>query len=227
MTLEDQNMQKIEKAISYKEKVYKQLKTAIISQKIKPGEILNERKLADDLGISRTPIREALQMLVNDGWVVVEPWKGAFVNPLTEQDLIEVFQVRESLECLAIEIIAEIITDEQIALLSNIYDRQEEMAANDQANEFIELDRQFHMEIGNFTNNKILIGMLNNLSDMILRLGVQAVQDANRFNQTLGEHTAILEALKARDKKKALEAITMHILITKDNLYKRFKKTKE
>lgn len=218
-------MEKIEKAVSYKNKVYRELKTAIISQKIKSGELLNERKLADELGISRTPVREALQMLVNDGWVIVEPWKGAYVSPINEKVLTEVFQVRLALESLAIEIIADSIDGRHLESLSNILKKQEKLKENYQADDFIKVDREFHMAIAHITENKILIDMLNNLSDMIRRIGVQAVQDVNRYIETLDEHTSILNALKKKNKGEAIKAIREHILITKDNVLKRFQET--
>ena len=172
-------MEKIEKAVTYKDKVYREIKGAIIAQKIISGEVLNERKLAEELGISRTPVREALQMLVNDGWLSVEPWKGAYVNPITEKVLTEVFQVRLALENLAIELIVDKISDEELDTISEIIVKQEKLKENYQADEFIRVDREFHMVIAGITENKILIDMLNNLSDMIRRIGVQAVQDAN------------------------------------------------
>jgi len=218
-------MEKIEKAVSYKDKVYKEIKSAIISQKIKSGEILNERKLAEELGISRTPVREALQMLVNDGWVIVEPWKGAYMNPITEKGLIEVFQVRLALEVLAIELIMDKISEQDIRTLTNILLKQEKLQENYQADEFIIVDREFHMVIAQMTDNKILIDVLNNLSDMIRRIGVQAVQDVNRFIETLDEHSHILIALKERNKEKAVEAMKEHILLTRENVFKRFEES--
>ncbi|WZL74374.1 GntR family transcriptional regulator [Clostridiaceae bacterium 35-E11] len=218
-------MQKIEKAISYKEKVYKELKSAIIAQKIKPGELLNERKLAEELGISRTPVREALQMLVNDGWVIVEPWKGAYVNPITEKALTEVFQVRLALETLAIELIVDKITEEELEALSDVLLKQEKLREDYQADAFIKVDREFHMIIAQITDNKLLIDMLNNLSDTIRRIGVQAVKDVNRYMETLDEHTYILNALKERSKEKAINAMKEHILLTNDNISKRFQES--
>lgn len=218
-------MEKIEKAVSYKEKVYKELKSAIIAQKIKAGEILNERKLAERLGISRTPVREALQMLVNDGWVIVEPWKGAYVSPITKKDLVEVFQVRLALETLAIELIVEKITEAELEVLSDILLKQEKLWENYQADAFIKVDREFHMVIAQITENKLLIDMLNNLSDMIRRIGVQAVEDVNRYMETLDEHTRILNALQERNKEKATNAMKEHILLTNDNISKRFQES--
>jgi len=216
-------MEKIEKVVTYKDKVYKEIKAAIIAQKIKPCEILNERKLAEELGISRTPVREALQMLVNDGWVSVEPWKGAYVNPITEQVLTEVFQVRLALESLAMELIVEKISIEELDTISEILVKQEKLKENYQADEFIKVDREFHMVLAGITNNKILIDMLNNLSDMIRRIGVQAVQDVNRYMETLDEHYNILNALKEKNKAGSVYAMQQHILLTKENVFNRFK----
>ncbi|SKC86272.1 GntR family transcriptional regulator [Maledivibacter halophilus] len=220
-------MQKIEKAVSYKEKVYRELKTAIISQRIKAGEILNERKLAEKLGISRTPVREAIQQLANEKWVIIEPYRGAYVYELTEKDIIEVFQVRLALECLAIELIVNKISEEDIEKLKDIFRKQEKLKEKYKAEEFIEVDREFHTFIANHSENTILIDMLNELGDIIRRLGVQAVQDKKRFMETLDEHIAIIDALSMKDEAKAVEAMKYHITKTRDNIYNRYIENKE
>ncbi len=215
-------MQKIEKAISYKEKVYRELKAAIICQKLKSGEILNERKLAEDLGISRTPIREALHMLANEKWVVIEPYRGAYVYELTEKDIIEIFQVRYALECLAIELIVDNISQKDTQRLIEIFEKQEELNNEYNAEEFINVDRNFHTLIVELSGNKVLMDMLNDLGDVVRRLGMQAVQDKKRFVETIDEHLAIINAIKSRDKNKAIEAMKLHIDKTKDNIYERY-----
>lgn len=220
-------MQRIEKAVSYKEKVYKELKAGIISQRIKPGEILNERKLAQTLGISRTPVREAIQMLANEKWIIIEPYRGAYVYELTEKDIVEVFQVRLALECLAIELIVDKISKEDIVKLKSIFKKQEKLKEKYEAEAFIEADREFHTFIAKHSDNRVLIDMLNELGDVLRRLGVQAVQDKKRFIETLDEHTAILDALSMNNKDGAIDAMKHHITKTMDNIYNRYIKIKK
>ena len=133
--------------------------------------------------------------------------------------------VRLALENLAIELIVDKISDEELDTISEIIVKQEKLKENYQADEFIRVDREFHMVIAGITENKILIDMLNNLSDMIRRIGVQAVQDANRYMETLDEHNNILNALKEKNKVKAVYAMQQHILLTKKNVFDRFKES--
>ena len=95
----------MERTIVYKEKVFEELKRAIISRTYQPGEILNERKLASEMDVSRTPVREAIQLLANEGWVKVIPWKGAVVQSVTLQDIEESMQLRMAIEPVVIDLV--------------------------------------------------------------------------------------------------------------------------
>jgi len=214
-------IKKVEKAISYKDKAYEEIKSAIISQHIKAGEQLNERILAEQMGLSRTPIREALSILENEGWVITEPWKGTFVLEVTEQDIEEVFQMRLALEPLAVELVISKLKDQDGAMLNELQDKQRSCMDNMDADQFICIDRDFHAYITSLAGNRRLAQVLNNLSDMMRCLGLRAmVTGEARYKEVLAEHESIINAILARDLIKARSSMSYHILRTREQVYK-------
>lgn len=209
-------MRRVSKAVSYKEKAYEILKTSIITHKLKPGEQMNERVLAEKLGISRTPVREALQMLENEGWLKTEPWKGTFVSDITVQDIKEVFQLRIALEPMVVELAAENMENKEIEKLEQLLHKQKLFFEQKNAPDFLKTDMDFHMCLAQATGNQRLINILNNLNDMIIRLGMYAIQTYNRYIQTLKEHQRIIDALKIRDAVAAKDAMIYHVLTTEE-----------
>ncbi len=203
-------MKKVGKFVSYTDQVYREIKAAIISQDIKPGDTLQERTIADTLGVSRTPVREALKKLEFEGWVETIPWKGVVVKEIDRQDILEVFQCRCANESFVGILIAESITDEQIEALEGFYKKMEELSTQNKQ-EFINEDRKFHMYMAQLTNNSRLIQFLDHLSDQMLRFGIRAVDNEFRKKETLEEHQAILQALKNRSVDETRRAIEEHI----------------
>lgn len=215
---------KVEKTVSYKDRVYKEIKSAIISQRLKAGEQLNERMLAEQMGISRTPVREALSMLENEGWILTEPWKGTFVLDLTLQDVEEVFQMRMVLEPLVVELIIPKLDEKICGAMQDILNEQQKHMQELNADEFIRVDRDFHMFLCDLTGNKRLIQVLGNLSDMLQRLGIKAISQEARYKEVLDEHAKIINALLDNDPVKAKQAMLYHILRTKEYVYKHWEK---
>lgn len=213
----------VAKAVSYKEKIYEEIKTAIINQVLKPGEQLNERALAEKLGISRTPLREAFKRLETEGWVVTEAWKGTYVTEITEQDIEEVSQLRMTLEVMVIELIIQKITPGQLLKIREMHQNQAKLGNEFKAGDFIELDRNFHMYLAELAGNKRLLQILTHLSDMMRRLGITAIQTAERYQETLQEHSGIIEALEIRDLAKAKQAVLFHVLNTQKIVYRHWR----
>lgn len=208
---------KISKAISYKEKVYDELKSLILSNQIKPGELLNERSLAEKLGISRTPLREAIQVLESEGWLKTEPWKGVYVSEITKHDIAEVMQLRMVLEPLVVELIIKDINEEQICEIERLFKKQKDYYSQENGVEFIRTDKEFHMYLAQLTGNQRLIQILANLSDMVTRLGMRAIARYNRYKETLWEHQNIIRSLKDKDVNSARQAMIYHVLTTEKN----------
>lgn len=211
---------KVEKAVSYKDRVYSELKDAIIAHRLKPGEAINERMLAEEMGISRTPVREALQMLEKEGWILTEPWKGTYVLDMTEQDIQEVFNLRMVLEPLVLELIINKMDEKNGRIISDILQKQVESWKESGAQEFINIDRNFHMSLANLTGSKRLIQILSDLSDMMRRLGIEVMAQAGRHQEVLNEHMKVIEALLAKNLPAAKKAMLNHLEKTQDTFYK-------
>jgi len=210
----------IEKSLSYKFKVYDKIKEDIITGVYSQGEVLNERKLAETMGVSRTPIREALQLLNTDGWVVNEVYKGTVVRTFDVDYVMNAQKVRRVLEILAVEDAVANINDVEIIDLSNILNKQEHWLKNYNPTEFMKLDREFHEKIYYLSNNTILQDLLKNLNDIIRFYGIKVLMFPERNKTTLKEHQAILNAIKKRNANLAKEAMDYHLLMTGKAIYK-------
>lgn len=210
----------IEKQLSYKYKVYEKIKEDIITGVYSQGEVLNERKLAEVLGISRTPIREALQMLEIDGWVINEVYKGAVVRTFDIDYVTNVQKVRRALETLAIEETVNNIDERGIKELEDIISRQEESLDEYDPAEFMKLDRELHEKIYSFSKNDILVKLLNNLNDIIRYFGIMVLTAPERSITTLEEHKAVVDAIINRDMTSAKKAMEYHMNMTTEAIYK-------
>ena len=218
-------VERIEKQLPYKEKVYKLLKDEIISGKYEPGDELNERRLSEQMGISRTPIREGLQMLARDGWIRMETYKTTTVREFDIRHMKELQRIRTVLECCAIEDAVPRMTEEDIHELTIFLDRQTGTLNDYTARCFIELDREFHNYIYKMSGNWELQKLLQNYYDLFMFIGIQAVSNTeDRRINTLNEHREILEALKSRDAGRCIEAMRVHMEITEKNMIARMQR---
>ncbi|MFC0560638.1 GntR family transcriptional regulator [Halalkalibacter alkalisediminis] len=213
-------MKKVSKFVSYTDQVYRELKANILLGKISTGDFLQERSIAELLGVSRTPVREALKRLEFEGWLETIPWKGVIVKEIEKQDVIEVFQCRLANELFMIKLITPNLTDDQLNDLKSIFDNMEAALRGGKREEFIHEDRRFHMYLAQLTNNSRLVQFLDNLSDQMLRLGIRAITKESRANETLEEHEKLLSALQKRSVPEAVEAMEQHIYQTQETLMK-------
>lgn len=202
------------KKYSYKSQVYNNIKEGIITGLYHQGEVLNERNLAKDLGISRTPVREALQLLNKDGWVVIEPYKGALVRTFDEEYIKNILDVRRPLEILAVKKAALNATEEDIKFLENNLLLQEKCFENYSPAKFMNLDREFHRKTYNLTYNELLIDILDNINDIIRFLGIQVLKLPERHKTTLEEHTNVYLAIKNKDVEEARTYMDIHMIET-------------
>lgn len=209
----------IEKQQSYKFKVYEKIKEDIITGVIPQGEILNERKLSEELGISRTPIREALQLLNRDGWILIETYKGAVVRTFDMEYVEKVLKVRKSLEILAVEDATNNATEADLKYLNSILDKQEKSIIDYNPTDFMILDRQFHEKIYELSKNEILISLLGNINDIIRFFGIKALREPERNKSTLQEHRSVLNSMTKKDIKAAKQDMEYHMQQTSANIY--------
>ena len=191
--------------------VFKTLREAILKGELAPGERLMEIKLANQLGVSRTPIREAIRKLELEGLVLMVPRRGAEVAKITEKDLKDVLEVRASLEELAITLACERITPERIWELENALKQFRRVLQSNDVTEIAQMDVAFHDVIFNATENPRLIQILNNLREQMYRYRLEYLKDFTTHAQLDDEHTRIYQAIKAGDREWAKQLIHDHI----------------
>lgn len=156
--------------------VFRTLRQAILRGELKPGERLMEIRLANQLGVSRTPIREAIRMLELDGLVIMVPRKGAQVAQITEKDLNDVLEVRLGLEELAVKLACQRITESELQKLyqaSRSFEQMLETTETDDLQKLAQADVAFHDVIYQATNNERLIQLLNNLREQMYRYRIE------------------------------------------------------
>ena len=200
---------------------YEAIKDAIINYRLKSGEILVERQLCAKLGISRTPVREALRILANEGLVEFIPNKGAFVSHIRVEDIIEIYDIRANLEGLAVRLYISSIPDSIIDELRSLIAIQEDALSRGQVEEFIKSDIKFHRLYVENSSNKRLKSMLQTISDQITRFAMTTLKETgnvleDHYKQSLKQHYEILDAITVRDGEKAEQAIKKHIECIKE-----------
>ncbi len=191
--------------------VFNTLREAILKGELKPGERLMELQLAAKLGVSRTPIREAIRMLEQEGLAVTIPRKGAEVAKMTEKDMEDVLQIREALDELAAKIACEQISEEQLEELVATMHEFEESTKTDNVKKIAEADVKFHDIIYQSTGNPKLVNMLNNLREQMYRYRLEYIKDAEKRQILVVEHEQILKAVRGRKASEAKTAIREHI----------------
>ena len=198
---------------------YQKIKAAILNEMYEPNQILNERKLAEEFQISRTPVREALKILEGEGWVKIIPWKGAIVNQITQKEIDEIFQIRLIIEPAIIELLQNKIDYKKRAYLYKLSENQKKTKTK---KEFILADREFHMTFAEWTENLQLIEMVKGLNDRIYMVGHKAInsKDSKREEESLEEHYKIIQALKNNDIMLAKNFMIAHVIETKNNINK-------
>jgi DNA-binding GntR family transcriptional regulator len=202
---------KVTEPISLKDKAYNAIKSAILSLQIEPGNPLVESDLAQQLGISKTPVRDALLELEREGFVIKIPFKGTYVTEITLKDVREVFQLRAVLEGLAARLAAPLFSDEELEEAEKIITAAGVALAEGDIALCSEHGKRFHKLIINKADNQRLQTIIPNLDDHLQRFRFLSDQINGRLNKSLKEHGKILEALQRRDPIAAEEAVRNHL----------------
>ena len=192
--------------------VFNTLREAILKGELQPGERLMELQLASKLGVSRTPIREAIRMLEQEGLAVTMPRKGAEVARMTLKDMEDVLEVREALDELAARIACAKINDEQLENLKSIRDEFKKSLDSGDVKKIAEEDVRFHDAIYEATDNAKLIALTNNIREQMYRYRVEYLKDQNNYPILIAEHDAIVNALEQRDKEMVTAEMHTHVV---------------
>lgn len=192
--------------------VFYTLREAILKGELKPGERLMELQLASKLGVSRTPIREAIRMLELEGLAVTFPRKGAEVAKMTEKDMEDVLQIRRALDELAVGLACDNMTEEKLERLYQAMIRFEESTKSGDVKQTAQTDVEFHEVIYQAADNPKLVNMLNNLREQMYRYRVEYLKNDNVYPRLIEEHKKIYEGLKHKDKETVVEIVGYHVV---------------
>lgn len=191
--------------------VFNTLRKAILTGELKPGERLMEIHLANRLGVSRTPIREAIRKLELEGLVIMIPRRGAEVAQITEKNLKDVLEVRRALDALCVELACDRISAEELEQLEKACEEFERATQTQDTTIIAKADVELHDIIVRATGNQRLIQLINNLSEQMYRYRFEYIKDEDRHDNLVDEHRMIYESIVKRDKKSAAQAAKLHI----------------
>ena len=200
-------------------RAYEILKKQILTLALKPGDMLTEVELSEKLGISRTPIRSALQRLVMDSFVESIPKQGNFVAKLTVDSFVEVYQIREVLELLSIKLAALNWVDDEIDRLKKIVDKQNELSGdmNLDTVDYLILDMEFHKTLSSISHNKLLYDEIVKVNELYYRYNYYATYKS-RAKLTVSEHYKLIEAIELRDIAASERMMKEHLAGVKENI---------
>lgn len=198
-------------SLSIRESVFTLLRQDILYQRRKPGEKLIEAKLAEDLGVSRTPIREALHKLELEGLVDILPRKHTVVKGVTLESIKEIHLIRSQLEPMAARYAVDQLSQEELTFLESLVDKSVTLAEAHDVEGLVQVNDQFHQGIIKASKLDRTIKILENMHDFVVSFRYSFMSRDDLVQRSIEEHRAILEALKQRDKDKVEELAYVHL----------------
>lgn len=202
--------------------VYEKIKHDIISLKYPPSSILKERELSETLGVSRTPIREAIQRLSQEGWLVPGEGKRLKIRPVTLEDVYGIIQVRNIIEYSAVDMLLE--HGESRVLAGQLDMILEEMKKSSEEYQFTILDLQFHRLLVSSMKNERIDRFWNTIQEEILRMGLLVIRGKDRWEGVIHEHEQVVTTLWNKDAAQIKEAMKNHLEHSYESLIKNLEK---
>jgi DNA-binding GntR family transcriptional regulator len=205
----------LEDTSTFADRAYAALKTVILSLDIyeKQGDVrLDERQLASDLGISRTPVREAMAQLEREGFVRSVPRRGIYVVRKTRAEVIELITAWAALESMAARLITQNATDEEIATLREMFAKFENGELHARLDEYSEVNIEFHQSIIRLSRNRVLIDLAENLFTHMRMIRRKTIGEEDRADRSIRDHMNIIKAIEARDTERAEDLVRNHAL---------------
>ena len=215
-----ENILKIEGYELLSQKVYRVLKTEIVKGFLEPGTKLFEDKIATQMGVSRTPVREAIQKLAAEGLIKIAPNQTLIVKEISFEDIKEVLQIRGVLEGLAVRMAAQKINRREIDELEEIVNQMDLYVTKKDLTSYCKADDEFHNLILNVCGNKRIINIRDNLGNFIYRYRMRSLSIPGRLKHSLEEHRKIMESLKKRNSEDGDRLSQIHMENTVINILK-------
>lgn len=221
---EDKLQVNMDEFLPLRDVVFNTLRKGILTGELKPGERLMEIHLANRLGVSRTPIREAIRKLELEGLVTMIPRRGAEVANITEKNLKDVLEVRRALESLAIELACERITEEKRRLLEEKLLQVEEAVRTKDTGAIASADVAFHDTIVEATGNDRLVQLVSNLGEQMYRYRFEYIKDVSKHSQIMSEHKIMFNCIISKDKENAAQTVKTHIDNQEESIMRKIRK---
>lgn len=225
--MQDQMKLNMDDLLPLRDVVFNTLRQAILTGELSPGERLMEIHLANRLGVSRTPIREAIRKLELEGLVTMIPRRGAEVAQITEKSMNDVLEVRSAMDALCVELACDRITVAELERLHAACEEFEKAVKRKDVKEIAQADVALHDIIAEATGNARLIQLISNLSQQMYRYRFEYIKDFSQHDRLVEEHRIIYESIVKKDKETAKEAAKLHIDNQKKAIIKQIRLEKE
>ena len=202
---------KIERGRPIPDQVYALLRRTIVTLRLPPGAAIVEKDITRQLGISRTPVRDAVRLLAEEGLVAIKPQSGTFVAPINQAQLEEGRLIRKALEVEGIRLAATRATQESVDSLYNLIDLQERAAGRGDHVAFIDYDDRFHRQISEMSGHLRLWKVINSVKAQLDRLRLMTIPLPGQNRRVIGQHQAIADALQKHNAERAVRALEHHL----------------
>jgi DNA-binding GntR family transcriptional regulator len=196
---------------SKKIQAYYRIKSLIGDRQFVNSHHVSENSLASRLKMSRTPVREALQQLEMEGFIKIIPNKGIVVLETSVNEFKQIYDMRIAIEEFVLRELIGKLSDEQLAFLEDIIEKQDQCIESEETTRFLSLDRQFHEALFRFYDNPMIIDYMSNLRDRLYSLNYRMLQSKENKKLFLSEHRKILEALRKKDVSEAMRNMDIHL----------------
>ncbi len=198
--------------------IFERVREDILNGKYSNGDKIVEAKLAEELGVSRTPVREALKQLELDGLVESLPNRGVIVKGITDQDIVDIYTIRLATEAIAARWAVERMDDSELEQLKEIYDLMEFYTFKEDVEKTFELNTKFHETMYRATKSRYLEHVLKDFQLFIKSTRNESLKSEGRIDRALEEHKRILDAFMRRDADSAVDALVNHIINSRNNV---------
>lgn len=193
--------------------IYNNLKSAIINAKLRANQRINEKELAEQFRVSRTPVREAVLRLAAEGFVQIDSYRRAVVKEISYKELKEIFEVLGALDRLAVDLAVDSLTIKEIKKLEKLVDKMQQHCNLNSIEKYLELNVEFHNEIWKAVPNKLLVETLHSIRDKMLRYNyaqIYAFKKPGSLERSIKQHKELLKAIIDKDKEKLKNLIVKH-----------------
>jgi DNA-binding GntR family transcriptional regulator len=208
----------IERPETLKDAAYNGIKLLLITGQYDPQKILSANQLAETLHVSRTPVREALLQLANEGYLIAVGGRGFNVRKFSKKEIQDFFETRKMIECHVVKNLSNRLTADDFTHLEQITEKMARFGSLGKATEFLEADKEFHLYLIHRHDNGHLKGIMDNIRNLISTIGHRAVVIEHRFEEVVQEHRHLLKALQEKNSDKAVACMRAHLDVTEKYL---------